>query len=276
MISAVARGESVARLRSSGLRVVRDDHEEVVAGFPVFDCIQSLPRHDYLFLCTKAMDNFEIVRSLSGSANASATLVPLQNGLDPAAELRAQGHRGRVLDAVLWASSHLLEPATVSILGWPKILLGCISMQDRSQVTKAFSGSAISLRIQEVPLERQRWLKFGFVLAISVATAMYPGPCVSVLEDSAAGEMFSGLVNEFGEFSAQRGMVGNPDEFKAYCFRLIRSMPPGNVASMAADILAGRPGELVIFLDDLLARAGNLNLKQFAMARARLRAELGV
>lgn len=272
VLSLVARGRVLNRLRNEGLRVYERGREMVFRDFDLVEHVESMPDQDYVFICTKSFDNLVVARSLAQSGAIDSILIPFQNGIPRLNSFLEYGHRGRQLSAVVWAFSQVSDRGTIDIFGWPQVLVGNASWREQNELGSLFDGTPISLTIRETSILRDQWLKFCFVVAISTTTAIYRGPCVSVREEGEARRMFVSLVDELSHL-ARAGGIENARELAHYCENQLTQMPPEKIASMAADIWSGRPGELPGFLDELIE--GHEDLPCLSAARLKLQALAG-
>lgn len=276
-VSMLARGATLAALRSSGLSVERGG--EARQSRPRAGAAAELGTHDYLFLTVKAQVLPDLAPSLSPLIGPSTVVVSGTNGIpwwffhdfggvlanrplhsvDPDGAQDRTFPRQRVLGSVVHASARVCAPAHVQIVAADRLLLG----EPGGAVTLRLEEVAAGLRAGGINAEISRRIRHDVWAKLWGNMNMNP---LSALTRSGTSRMLSG--------SAVRDLCVRMMEEMQDCGRILNlqmSMTPleriavtqrlGDFkTSMLADLEAGRPLELAPQLGAVVEIAERLDV----------------
>jgi 2-dehydropantoate 2-reductase len=260
-VSMLARGPTLAALRSGGLIVERDGesrHSRPRAGSP-----PELGIHDYVFLTVKAQILPDLAPSLSPLIGPHTVIISGTNGIpwwffhdfggvlanqslqsvDPGQSQERTFPRKRILGSVVHASARVLAPAHVRVVAADRLLLG----EPGGELTKRLQSVANALRAGGVNAEMSQrirhdvWAKLWGNMNMNPLSALTRSGTSRMLADPDVRELCVCMMEEM-QLCAQRldlQMSMTPAE------RITVTQRLGDFkTSMLADLEAGRPLEL--------------------------------
>ena len=260
-VSMVARGPTLAALRSGGLRIERGGetrHSRPRSGSPA-----ELGTHDYVFLTVKAQVLPGLAPSLSPLFGPGTLVISGTNGIpwwffhdfggamanqslqsvDPDQSQERAFPRKRILGSVVHASARVLAPAHVEVVAADRLLMGEPSGEVTSRLQAVVSGlrsggvnAEISVRIRH-----DVWAKLWGNMNMNPLSALTRCGSSKLLGDADVRELCIRMMEEM-QMCGQRldlQMSMTPAERIAVTQRL------GDFrTSMLADVEARRPLEL--------------------------------
>lgn len=260
-VSMLARGATLAALRSQGLTVERGGATR--RSRPRAGSATELGVHDYVFLTVKAQILSDLAPSLSPLIGPASMVISGTNGIpwwffhdfggvwanrpldsvDPGGVQEQVFPRGRILGSVVHASARVLAPAHVQVVAADKLLLGepdGAMTQRLEEVVDGLLGGGINA--QTSPHIRQDvWAKLWGNMNMNPVSALTRCGTASILADADVRELCIRMMQEMQECARRLDLsVGmSPVERIAVTQRL------GDFkTSMLADLEAGRPLEL--------------------------------
>jgi len=276
-VSLLARGPTLAALRSSGLRVERDG--ETRRSQPRAGSAAELGAHGYVFLTVKAQILADLAPSLAPLIGPGTVVVsgtngipwwffhdfggPLQNqslnAVDPDQSQERAFPRLRVLGSVVHASARVLAPAHVQVVAADRLLLGEPSgeVTDRLQaVVGGLRSGGIDAQISR-RIRHDVWAKLWGNMNMNPLSALTRCGTAKMLADADVRELCVRMMEEM-QLCAQRldlQMSMTPAERIAVTQRL------GDFkTSMLADLEAGRALELAPQLGAVAEIASRLDV----------------
>jgi 2-dehydropantoate 2-reductase len=260
-VSLLARGTTLAALRSTGLRVERDG--ETRRSKPRAGSAAELGEHDYVFLTVKAQMLADLAPSLRPLIGPNTVVISGTNGIpwwffqdfggpmknqslnavDPDLSQERAFPRQRTWGSVVHASARVLAPAHVQIVAADRLLLG----EPGGEVTNRLQAVAAGLRSGGINAEISRrirhdvWAKLWGNMNMNPLSALTRCGTAKMLADADVRELCVRMMEEM-QLCAQRlglQMSMTPAERIAVTQRL------GDFkTSMLADLEAGRALEL--------------------------------
>jgi 2-dehydropantoate 2-reductase len=260
-VSMLARGPTLAALRSGGLSVERDGetrHSRPRAGSPA-----ELGIHDYVFLTMKAQLLPELAPSLNPLIGPATVVISGTNGIpwwffhdfggilanqslqsvDPDQSQERAFPRKRILGSVVHASARVLAPAHVQLVAADRLLLGEPSGEVTNRLQAVVSGlrsGGVNAEISQ-RIRHDVWAKLWGNMNMNPLSALTRCGASKLLGDPDVRELCMRMMEEM-QMCGQRldlEMRMTPAERIAVTQRL------GDFrTSMLADVEAGRPLEL--------------------------------
>lgn len=242
----VARGEKLRALREKGLFVTSVDADIALPGINATDDIYSIGKVDAVVVCVKAEQLRDIAPTLRPLLHDESVVVPMQNGVEAADDLRsALPHRNVVAglcrsiarQVALNRFEHSGVKAAVAF-GSP----GGDEPSSAELLRQAYERAGV---IVERPddLLQAIWEKFLFVEPFGTVGAAARAPMGTVLRLDETRRLLEQCAREVMTVAAACGVTLDDAAF-ARTWQRYESTPPSGTASMQRDLMEGRPSEL--------------------------------
>jgi len=180
-----------------------------------------------------------------------------QNGVDKDDEIAAIVGAPRVLGGVTYIAAQIAEPGIIAIGGInAKLLFGEFDTTRSSRV-EAFAAASERAGLDfAVPpdIRRAIWEKFCFLTTMSGATALMRTGIGPIRAHHGSRRIMTALLEEAAAVAHASG-IALPENYVAERLAAIDTYPPGQMASMARDLLAGNRIE-VPWLSGAVVRIG--------------------
>jgi 2-dehydropantoate 2-reductase len=260
-VSMLARGSTLAALRSGGLAVERSG--ETRHSRPRVGSAAELGIHDYLFLTVKAHALPELAPSLGALIGPSTVVISGTNGIpwwffhdfggilanqalqsvDPDQSQERAFPRQRILGSVVHASARILAPGHAQVVAAERMLLG----EPDGEVTHRLEAMVACLRAGGINAEISRrirddvWAKLWGNMNMNPLSALTRSGTARMLDSPEVRELCVRMMEEMQVCGKLLDLQMNmtPAERIAVTQRLGDFRP-----SMLADLEAGRPLEL--------------------------------
>ena len=244
----VARGEHLAALRRSGLKLILPDAERTIAldAATATDDLGSVAPVDVVLLCVKTWQVEEAARRLAPILRGEAFAVPLQNGVEAAGQLVAELGTERVVGGLCGTLSFVVEPGVVRNVGGSNFVrLGELDRSRSERTERLRAALERSGTRAEIPddIGVALWEKLLFVVPLGGVGAAARAP-VGVLRTVEATRAL--IVRAMGEIEAvarARG-VALPRDVVEKSLAAVDRLPAEGTASLQRDLAAGRRSEL--------------------------------
>lgn len=243
----IARGSHLQAMQEQGLRV-----ESVNGNFhlqPVRatgDPAQVGPV-DVVLLGVKAWQVTGAARAIQPLVGAHTCVVPLQNGVEAAAQLAAVLGDRHVLGGLCRVVSFIAGPGSICHMGGePYVAFGELDNQSSERVERLRQAFDRAKGVTvEVPPDIQVaiWSKFLAIAPFSGIGAVTRAPAGIWRSRPEIRQLWLEAMREVFEVARARG-VNLPEETIGTSAAFMDSLPPGATASMQRDIMAGLPSEL--------------------------------
>lgn len=241
----VARGEHLQAMLKHGLKVKSIHGDFQVVNLKATDRIRDLKNPDVIILGVKAWQIKEIRDELKAIIHPESIIIPLQNGISAADELREVINGKNILGASCRIFSRISSPGVIEHFGVvPSIIYGELDKSDTSRLhslKELFDSAGIASRIA-ADIESELWIKFinicvGGLLAVTRTTY---GELRELRETR---QMMTALLYEIYDLSQKIGIAVDPD-FVEKSIAAIDTWPYDSTPSLARDVWAGRPSEI--------------------------------
>lgn len=241
----IARGEHLQAIREQGLRVETTSGEIIVRS-EATDDPKEVGAVDVVLVGVKTWQLQEAARAMLPMIAPQTFVVPLQNGVESAAQLAVVLGAQHVLNGLCGTISRVINPGHILSLGETNFIkfgeLDNHESERAQRLQQAFERAGVKA---EVPSNIQAavWEKFIFVApyggigAVSRATA---GVIRSLPETR---RMLERGMQEILEVARAR-KVSLPEGIVKKSMGLMDSLAPGATTSLQRDISAGKPSEL--------------------------------
>jgi 2-dehydropantoate 2-reductase len=242
----IARGAQLEALRTRGLRVESVDGDFTLGPMPASDDPGRFAPVDAVLLGVKAWQVADAARAMRPLLGAETCVVPLQNGVEAADELRGILGVGPVLGGVAKIFCFLVGPGHLRRPGGPAtIALGELDNQPSKRVERlraALSGAGLGA---EVPADIHVaiWEKFLFVASAGGLGAVTRAPIGIVRSVPETRALLEAAMEEIRALARARS-VHLSDDVVARTMAFVDTLPAAGTASLQRDLAAGHPSEL--------------------------------
>jgi 2-dehydropantoate 2-reductase len=256
-VTFVARGTHLEAMRKDGLRLDSDIGKLHLKPVQVVADARQIPAAGAVIFAVKLGDTENAAESLKVLAQQGATVFTFQNGVESADRIgRIVGPKS-VVPGVARIAANIIEPGVIRQAGnFAKIEFAEADGKP-SERTAAFHKICKDAGIDAVlspNIKRDLWIKFAMLAPHAAMTALTRGPIGPVRSTPKSRELLQQLVEE----TVAVGVALNTGLETADVSRMMQgfdNMPKGFLASMAHDILAGKPIE-VEHLSGVVVRLG--------------------
>ena len=242
----IARGKHLEAIRSQGLRVETPEGEIVTQPGHATDDPTEVGPVDVVLLGVKAWQVLEAAPAMRALIGPDTFVVPLQNGVESAAQLVAALGSEHVLGGLCGTLSWLDGPGRIRSIGGVHFVkfgeLDNRPSERAERLRKAFERAGVNV---EVPsdIDRAVWEKFLFVVSLGGVGAVTRAPVGIVRSVPETRRMLEQCMSEIFAVGRAR-QVALPDTVFSRTMELVDSLDPSGTTSLQRDVLEGRPSEL--------------------------------
>jgi len=245
-VTFIARGEHLAKITESGLRVDSIGGDFVVKSAKATDSPQSVGVVDCVIVATKSWQLKESIEQLSHLVGERTMILPLLNGIEHI-DLLVNSFGNHVLGGMCRISSFLVAPGHIThVAVKPVIVFGELDNQtsERVQTLRDIFSSMDGI-VVETPEDIQvaMWEKFIFICATSGVGAVTRQTFDVFRSISETRAMFRSALAETTNIGRAKE-IALADDLVDTLMKRMDNTPVGMVASMQKDIIEGRPSEL--------------------------------
>jgi 2-dehydropantoate 2-reductase len=191
-------------------------------------------------------DTDNAARSLQPLVAKGATVFTFQNGVESAERIGRILGAGNVVPGVARIGSHISEPGVVKQIGTFARLEFAESNGKASARTAAFHVACKEAGFEATlspNIQREIWMKFAMLAPLAAMTALTRGPIGPVRANEQSRALLQAAVEETVAVGvALEAGLEPADTVKV--MQLVDTFPKIMMASMAHDLLAGKPIEL--------------------------------
>ena len=241
----IARGEHLKAIREQGLRV-ETTAGEMIVNSEATDDPAGVGAVDVVLVGVKTWQVKDAAQAMRPMMTRQTFVVPLQNGVEAAAELAAELGAEHVLGGLCGTISRVVSPGHILSIGETNFIrfgeLDNHASERTERLRQAFERAGVKA---EVPSDIQAavWEKFIFVApygGVGAVTRVQAGVIRSLPETRRLLER--GML-EILEVARAR-QISLPEGIVERSMSLIDSLAPGATTSLQRDISAGKPSEL--------------------------------
>jgi len=242
----VARGATLAALRSRGLRVDSINGNFVVDDAPATDDPSSVGPVDAVIFATKAWQIPEAAEKARPLIGENTIAVPLENGMEAPEQLARAFGREHVLGGLCGIVSYIVAPGHIRHAAIdPFVMFGELDNSRTARVERlreAFMGAGIKADIPE-DIHRSMWSKFLFIAPMSAVGALARVPIGVWRSIPETREMAVRALREMVAVATARG-VNLGDDAVERALERYDGMAPDSTSSLQRDIMEAKPSEL--------------------------------
>jgi 2-dehydropantoate 2-reductase len=245
----VARGAHLAAIRRSGLVLNTPEARLVCAPASAAADMQDLPAPDVVLVCVKSYDLDEAMPQVAGRCRPGTVVIPLLNGVDIHARIRAHLPQARVLPACVFVGTHLDGPGEVTQRGGDGVIVVGSDPDHPGFVPADFLALLGDARVQYRWCDDARpavWEKFVFIAAFGLVTAASRKSLGEVLGDEQLLADARWIMDEVVALAEREGVTLDPEVVSQAMVRA-SGFPFETRTSFQRDVEAGGPNEGDLF-----------------------------
>lgn len=242
----VARGAHLDAIRNRGLRIETPKGEVAIEPAQATDDPARVGVVDAIFVCVKTWQVLEAARAMRQMIGAQTVVVPLQSGVEAAAQLGAVLGAERVLGGLCGTLSFVAGPGRIRSMGETHFVkLGELDNRPSERAERlraAFERAGVKV---EIPADMQQalWAKFVLVVSFGGVGAVTRAPLGVLRSVPETRALLEQALHEVVAVGRARG-VALPDATVANTLAFLDSMAPAATTSLQRDIADGKPSEL--------------------------------
>jgi len=242
----LARGKTLETLRTKGLKIESVLGDLHLPSPLVSEAPAQLGLVDIMLFAVKLWDTEQAARQALPLLGPHTRVIPLQNGIDGPERLAPILGSDAVCPGCAYVASVMSAPGVVTQTSkFARIVTGRIDGKPDAQLiafVKAGRAAGIDITLSDA-IERERWQKFVFLVALSGATTVTRLPLGPILKDADTRAFFRTLMQEVVTIARVKG-VPLPADHADRELSFADTTPPGFKASMLHDLERGNRLEL--------------------------------
>jgi 2-dehydropantoate 2-reductase len=258
----IARGKHLNAIQRNGLRVDSIQGDFKVQPAQASDNPVQIGIVDVILVAVKAWQVPQAALAMLPMIGAETFVVPLGNGVEAPQQLALVLGEEHVLGGLCQISSFIAAPGHIKHVAIePYVAFGELDgrrSERAERLRQAFEGAEVKV---EVPadIRAAMWRKFVFITSISGVNAVTRAPAGVLRSLPPSRQMLENALNEVSNV-ARAHRITLPDDIAATTLTFIDGFPEGTIASMARDIIDGRPSELEAQTGAVVRLGGEVNV----------------
>jgi 2-dehydropantoate 2-reductase len=230
----IARGRHLAAMREKGLRVESSAGPIHVAKPLLHEDPSTIGQVDAVLFAVKLWDVDAAAQKLKTAMREGSIVIPFQNGIEAPEILKKHLGAKHVETGVAYIATSITSPGVVTQTGTMQRLLVGPGAKAFAEACKA---AGLNIEISS-DIERARWEKFVFLVAISGATAVARARIGVVRADPDLRWLLEEAMRETWRLARKRG-VALPDDFVAAGMQHVDGLHADMKASLLHDLEKG-------------------------------------
>jgi 2-dehydropantoate 2-reductase len=246
-VTFIARNESLAAMRSRGLKVGSIAGDFILDRVKVTSNPADVGNVDYVLCCVKAWQVTAAARAMQPLIGPDTLVVPLQNGVEAPGQLASILDPANVLGGLCAIVAFQASPGHIKHSGAnPLIRFGHLDNRPDPRVnalSEIFNHcSGVKSSIPE-NIVMAMWQKFMLITPWSGLGAVSRAPIGVLLEQPETRELLTEAAQEVFRLGLALG-VPLPDDSVARTIETLEGITPNSTTSLQRDVVRGRPSEL--------------------------------
>jgi 2-dehydropantoate 2-reductase len=259
-VTFVARGGHLEAMRKNGLRLDSEIGSLHLNPTKAVADAREIATADTVIFAVKMRDTESAADSLRALAAKGATIFTFQNGVESGQRIGRIVGAGKVVEGAARIAANIAEPGVIRQIGNFAVLEFGEADGKPSPRTHAFHAACVAAGMDATltgNISRTIWAKFAMLAPMSGMTALTRGPIGPVRANAKSRALLQAAVEETVALGValKTGLV---PEDAARTMKLIDGLPRAMMASMAHDLMAGKPIE-VEGLSGAVARLADQN-----------------
>ncbi|MDP9076759.1 MAG: 2-dehydropantoate 2-reductase [Bacteroidota bacterium] len=241
----IARNETKATLKQSGLKLITDQSEEIAVAQLVSDDPAEIGLLDLLICAVKGYDLADSLQRYAACLGKGSVVMPMLNGIGVADRVRAKLPEAQVWESCIyivarreaWGVIRQSGPVNQLYFGSPTA-----ADEDLKKLETLFKRA--DLKADIVPdIETELWKKFFFISVMATFTSYYNAAIGLAQKQPEKAAEIRLLLDELAAV-AQAKAINLPAGIVDGTYDRILSLPPETTSSMYADFQKKGPTEL--------------------------------
>jgi 2-dehydropantoate 2-reductase len=245
-VTFVARGAHLEAMRARGLRLDSEIGPLHLAKVKVVADAREVPAADVVIFAVKMRDTEQAAEGLRGLVGKGASVFTFQNGVEGADRIGAILGADKVVQGTARIGASILEPGVIKQIGtFARLDFGERDGRPSARTTtflEACKAAGIDAHLSD-NIQRELWLKFSMLAPMAGMTALTRGPIGPIRANPQSMALLRSAVDEVIALGIAL-KTGLTAEDAQRIMKGIDGLPKQMMASMAHDLLAGKPIEL--------------------------------
>src|SRR5213594_1940364 len=244
-VAMVARGPHLDAIRRFGLAIRSAVEGEDDVRPAAVERLEGVARADVVLFCVKSFDTEDAAARLWSILGPDTPVLSLQNGVDNEDKIDEKLGAGRAMGGVAQVFAAIEAPGVIRHNALGRIVFGELDgrMTERAErLRDAFELAEIPVELSK-DVRRALWEKYLLICAVGGTTAVTRETLGVVRDTPATWRLFRTLVEEIAAVGRATG-VDLANDAVEQIVKFAETIPPGNRASIAHDLLQGRRLEL--------------------------------
>lgn len=242
----IARGNHLAAMQKSGLRIKSTAGEFIVPSGKMTNDTTWIGTADVILFCVKSYDTESAARTLVPILHDGSLVIPLQNGVDNEDKIRNVVSRADVYGGVAYISSRITAPGEITeVGGFQRIVFGPQKPAinpNANNVHEAFLRAGIKSQLQD-DITKELWRKLMFIASMGSLTALSRLTHGEILANQRMVSLMFDAMREVRAVALKLGVEVEPvDEPRV--LEGLKRFSDDTRSSMYFDLAAGKPMEI--------------------------------
>jgi 2-dehydropantoate 2-reductase len=244
-VTFVARGPHLDAIKRSGLAIKSAIDGDTLVRPAAVERLEGVDRADAILFCVKSFDTEDAASRLWSVLGPDTPVLSLQNGVDNEDKIDAKLGTGRAMGGVAQVFATIESPGVIRHQAAGRIIFGEMdgSVSARAEALRdAFARAEVPVELSK-GIRRALWEKYLLICAVGGTTAVTRETLGVIRDTPATWRLFRQIVEEVAAVACHAG-VDLADDAVEQIMKFAETIPPGNRASLAQDLLQGRRLEL--------------------------------
>ena len=244
----IARGQQLAALKTSGLRLQGPDPEIVISHPNATEMPAEIGAVDLVLFCVKLYDVEPAAALIKPILTDATAVISVLNGIDGPQRLETALETGTVFSGAARISAKIKAPGVISYLGSGdrhKLTFGHPSRNDHPILVpfiKACRGAGFAAELA-ADIDEMLWDKLAQLAQVAALTTLGRIPMEVAMQDPLLFDIGKRVLQEIAAVARAKNVAINPNLVQAK-LDIAANYPPNLYASMYHDLAAGKKIEV--------------------------------
>ena len=244
----IARGQQLAALKASGLRLQGPDPEIVISHPNATEMPAEIGAVDLVLFCVKLYDIEPAAALIKPILTDATAVISVLNGIDGPQRLATALETGTVFSGAARISAKIKAPGVISYLGSGdrhKLTFGHPSRNDHPILLpfiKACRGAGFAAELA-ADIDEMLWDKLAQLAQVAALTTLGRLPMEVAMQDPLLFDIGKRVLQEIAAVARAKNVAINPNLVQAK-LDIAANYPPNLYASMYHDLAAGKKIEV--------------------------------
>ena len=244
----IARGQQLAALKTSGLRLQGPDPEIVISHPNATEMPAEIGAVDLVLFCVKLYDIEPAAVLIKPILTDATAVISVLNGIDGPQRLATALETGTVFSGAARISAKIKAPGVISYLGSGdrhKLTFGHPSRNDHPILVpfiKACRGAGFAAELA-ADIDEMLWDKLAQLAQVAALTTLGRIPMEVAMQDPLLFDIGKRVLQEIAAVARAKNVAINPNLVQAK-LDIAANYPPNLYASMYHDLAAGKKIEV--------------------------------